>query len=162
MSENDQMFNAAEFLSTSQSDQLDTALIPFPVGEHDVQIDMTEDAIKIEQGKSGPNAKHPGKPWARIDILATALDPTGAIKSEMKREPKIRIGIMLDLDERGRFDGSRGKNVRFGALLAAAGLNQSGWKANDLKGKLIKVKVVHEMYEGNPQANVKSFAPVGN
>lgn len=151
------MFNANEFLSTSQATQLDTVLVPFPVGEHDVQIDMDEEAIKIEQGTS----KASGKPWARIDIKATALDPSGAIKAEMKREPKLRIGIMLDLDDRGRFDGSRGKNVRFGRLLEAAGINNAGWKAADLKGKVIRVKVVHDMYEGNPQAEVKSFSKPG-
>ena len=146
-------FNVTEFLSTSNAETLDTQLIPFPAGEWNVQIGMDDETLQVKQGTSAS-----GKPWARLEIKTVAVDPSGAIKAEMKREPNLTIRMMLDVDERGRFDGSKGKNVRMGQLLSACGLNQPGWNFNQLKGKVVRVKVKHEIYEGTTQANVVGYS----
>lgn len=150
------MFNTADFLSATFTDQLDTVRIPVPVGDYTGQIGTGEKDVTIDQGVSAKESR----PWARLDVNITLADPSGAIKAATGRDPVVtRHGVMLDLSIDGKLDLSPGKNIRLGKLFEAAGWEvdekkrlKPGFSFGYLKGKPIRVKIGHEANATDPTA----------
>lgn len=162
------MINAADFINTVHQETLDTARIPMPVGEYVGQIGTDDKSLVLDQGNAGPNAKNPGAPWARVDVLITVADPSGAIKAATGRDPVVtRHGVMIDLDAAGKPDFSQGKNIGLGRLFKAVGWPvtdkgqlTSGWSFAYLKGKAVKIKVEHEPNPNDPAVPYERIAAI--
>ena len=162
------MINAADFINTVHSETIDTARIPIPPGEYVGQIGTDDKALDLQQGNAGPNAKNPGAPWARLDVLITIPDPSGAIMAKTGRNPVItRHGVMIDLDSAGKPDFSQGKNIGLGRLFKAVGWPvtdkgqiTSGWSFAFLKGKGVKVKIEHEPNPNDPLVPYERIAAI--
>lgn len=148
-------FDATSFLMTQLEGANDTKLIPIPEGEYIFQVSTKENALKVAHGKS----KESGKPWVRVDLICEILDPAGALKEQIKREPQIRHGIMLELTESGKLDMSPGANVRLGQFRQACGYNESGdWSWAGFRGKQFKARVGHRVTDdGTTVAEIKQF-----
>lgn len=146
-------FDPNDFLGTSFDQPLDTKRTPTPVGEYIAQIGLGDKDLEIAQGEKD------GKPWARLDMRLYLTDPSGVIKQATGSDkPMVFYGIMLDLDENGRFDASKGKNIRVGKVLEAAGKLKPGWKLSDLKGCTFKVKIGHRQHNGETYDDVQAVS----
>lgn len=147
------MFDANDFLNSSNQQTLDDKFLPIPEAEYTAQIGMGEEDIKIATGEKD------GKPWARMVLRLEILDPSGELKAKIFREPKINYDFFLDLDSNGGMSHDKQKNIRLGALLTATNNNRPGWKGNDLRGKPFKIKVAH--VKGMNGEKVASVVQVG-
>ena len=60
--------------------------------------------------------------------------------------------IMLDITESGTIDNSPGKNRKLRMYRDAIDMNKPGdvFSARKMTGKIIRVKVSHDLYEGQP------------
>lgn len=131
------MFDVNDFLTSSNESTLDDKFIPMPEGEYQAQIGMGDDDLKIQTGEKD------GKPWARFIARLEVLDPSGEIEKQIFRKPMMNYDFFLDLDENGKLNRDKQKNIRLGALLTATNNNRPGWKPTDIRGKVFKVKVAH-------------------
>lgn len=68
----------------------------------------------------------------------------------------VRDSIMLDLTPGGTIDNAKGKNNRLRMYRDAVDLNKPGDKfsARLMQSKVVKIKINHEVYQGNPQERV--------
>lgn len=81
---------------------------------------------------------------------------------------RVRYDMFVDFTESGHLDFAPGKNRKLGALLTALGIqDKTGkalkpWSPNGLKGGRLMYSVEHTPRKdnGEPQANVKSVAPL--
>lgn len=76
------------------------------------------------------------------------------IQESLKYQPTFTLtdGFIVDLNEQGMIDNSPGRNRKLRAYREACDLNKVGdvFSARKMQGKLVKVKISHEMYEGTP------------
>ena len=145
------MFNADDFLGTSFTEVLETRRTPTPIGEYVGQIGMGEKDMSLNTGEKD------GKKWAQLSLRIYLTDPSGAIKAVTGSDkPMVIHNVFLDLNDSGGFDASKGKNLRVGKLLEAAGKLKPGWKLTDLKGATIKVSIGHRVHEGETFDEVKA------
>lgn len=107
----------------------------------------------------GENA---GKPWISM-IIPLKLQFGPAVQGlGLPAEFQLTDRAFLDLTPAGGLDNSKGKNNQQRKYREAAGLNKPGepfaWRM--LTGRPVKVKVVHELYEGNIVEKVGQILPV--
>lgn len=106
--------------------------------------------IKPDSGIIG-KGENAGKPWASIVIPLKLQLPPQVQALGLPAEFQLTDRAFLDLTESGSIDNSKGKNRRQKDYRDATGTNKAGevftWRS--LQGKAVKVKVVHELYEGN-------------
>lgn len=129
------MFELDDFLSSSNQAVLDDKFNQIPAGEYPAQVSMDDKAIEVTKGEKE------GKPWAQMAVKFEILDVTGEVEKNLGRKPNITYRFFIDLDENGRPDYSKQKNVRLGQILSATGNNKPGWKGSDIKGKQCKIKI---------------------
>jgi hypothetical protein len=74
----------------------------------------------------------------------------------------IRDGVMVDRSESGAIDTAPGKNSRLRAYRDALDMNKPGepFRARDMLGKLIRVRVTHEEWQGNIVEKIGAVARV--
>jgi len=98
-----------------------------------------------------------GQPWAMMVVPLKVQVPPELQAVGLPPELTLTDRPMLDLTAQGALDNSKGKNNRQRIYRDAVGLNKPGevfaWRM--LTGKHVKVKVAHEMYEGNLQERVQ-------
>lgn len=72
----------------------------------------------------------------------------------------ITDGIMLDTTPEGQLDYSRGRNTRLRMYREATGLNRDGepFSPRMLVGRMIKVKITHDLWQGNVQERIGAIA----
>lgn len=72
----------------------------------------------------------------------------------LKYQPTFTLtdGFIIDLNEQGMIDNSPGKNRRLRIYREATDMNKPGdsFSARKMQGKLVKVKLSHEIYQGSP------------
>lgn len=77
-------------------------------------------------------------------------------------QPKVVLGdsIMLDVTENGAIDNSPGKNRRLRQYRDALDMNKPGDAFNFrmMEGRMIKVKVKHEVYQGDTLDKIEAVA----
>lgn len=156
------MFEVNEFLTATNDVVLDDHIIPIPPGEYTAQVALDEKSIQIEPGESD-DKENPGqkKPWAQASVRLELLDPSGEVAAKIGRKPVIVYRFFLDLTPQGKFDYAPQRNVRMGALLKAVGMNQPGWKFNEIKGKTLKVKVAGVKDNRDPSVVRSEVVQVG-
>lgn len=122
-----------------------TKRTPLPVGETLAQITKME----IKDGKSGPNSKTPGTPWARLDCTLEITDPEYLrTVGDGTREKAITfLGIMLDMKD-GQIATGEDRNVRLGQLREACGVN--GKPLNALMGQWLRIQIGHKTHPTEP------------
>jgi len=142
-------FDPTSFMDASFEGQLDTKLVPVPIGEWAAVIEdpkMTEWKSKDGE-KSG---------WKLSMMLKIEAPEVAAItKRDINR---VRHDIMLDITENGTLDMGPGKNIGLGQLREALGMNKPGEKFSfrSFDGKMLKTRVGHRTDGENTYAESKA------
>lgn len=116
--------------------------------------------IKTDSGTIG-KGDNIGKPWISM-IVPLKLQFGPAVQGlGLPAEFQLTDRAFLDLTPQGGLDNSKGKNNQQRKYRDATGLNQPGesfsWRM--LTGKMVKVKLAHELYEGNIVEKVSQILP---
>jgi len=116
--------------------------------------------IKTDSGTIGKGDRI-GKPWISMVVPLRLQIPSELQASGLPPEMTLTDRVFLDLTDQGGIDNSKGKNRGQRAYRDATGTNVPGqpfaWR--QLQGKVVKVKVAHELYEGNIQERVAQILP---
>jgi hypothetical protein len=123
---------------------------PIPIGEYKAQIEDVE----LE---AFPGKKDPTKTYLRATFSYRILDE--AVAKELGREKVTAVdGWLVDLTDGGDIDFGPDRNVNLGRVREATDCNKPGdeWSFPGFKGKVVKVKIGHEMYEGEPRTRVQN------
>lgn len=156
------MIDVKQFLNTKfQGGANATVRRPVPIGEWKATIEDVE----LE---TFPGKKDPTKTYLRCIVSYRILDESVAkALADSDGKPREKVvavdGWLIDLTEGGDIDFGPDRNVNLGRLREATECNKPGdeWSFPGFKGKVVKVKIVHEMYEGEPRtkvANVVKFS----
>jgi hypothetical protein len=138
-------FDPTQFLDTTTTDSNSTSLAPCPVGEYTASIDKI--SARQWQKKDDPNVA-----GVTLDIFWKIEDES--VKQATGRDKVIcKQGIMLDMNDDGGLDCSKGANVSLGRLREAIGLNVPGqpFSFNMLPGRMARVNVVHRPDPKDPE-----------
>lgn len=129
------LFDPQSFLSEQTEGGFDTKYTPVPAG--------------------GPYpaviTKVAAKQYVKEDRTSTVLEVTYEIDDANVKEktgmekPTVRQSVFLELNAAGKIDNSKGKNVPWGRLLEALGLNDPSRKVSpaDLMGRAAVIEVDH-------------------
>lgn len=133
------LFNPDTFLDQETGGPMSTERVLIPINTyHPCYISEIKPAEGII--KEGERA---GQPWARMDFVWMIDDQN--LRDELNRaQVKVTQGIMLDLDENGQIDTSKGKNVQLGKLRKALGINEGSTKWREFMGKPATLQIGHE------------------
>lgn len=97
-----------------------------------------------------------GWPWIQIPVTHKVQIPAAVQALGIPKELTITDGVFIDLLQNGSIDNSKGKNNRQRIYRDATGTNVPGepfaWA--QLEGKVVKVKIVHEDYQGSIQERI--------
>lgn len=149
-------FDPQLFAQTAIKAQLDTQIIPCPVGDYRFIISKID--FRQAGRKDNPNDK--------LTFLDLTCDLDISLYPEVVEETKrdkisIRYSIILDLNEAGMLDVGPGRNVGLGRLREAVGQNTDDeWSFNQLLGQPLVGKVVHEPYKDSVIANISTVTAV--
>jgi hypothetical protein len=131
-------FDSAQFLQGSVDGAMDTKILPVPDGEYAAIIEKID--ARTWTSKDGL------KSGVTLDVTWEISDE--GLRQELKRQKiTVRQGIMLDLDDAGKLDTSRGKNIGLGRLREALNKNVPGqpFSFNELPGCSAKIKVTQRV-----------------
>lgn len=96
--------------------------------------------------------KDPTKTYFAVDIPVT-IDVPGQLQDSLKLPPQLQLtgGGFVDLNDAGLVDWSPGRNTTLRKYRDATGTNVPGQSFNlrMLQGKVVKVKVENELYNGD-------------
>lgn len=145
-------FNPEQFLDITLTEPT-VKRPPIPVGDYFALLGEVKS--RAWQGKKDPTKS--GIAW---DVtMEVELPPNLA---ELIGQPKIVVSdsIMLDLTDSGTLDNSPGKNRRLRLYREALDMNKPGdsFSARAMQGRQVKVKIKHEVYEGEIYERVDSVA----
>lgn len=116
--------------------------------------------IKADSGTIG-KGENIGKPWVSMVIPLRIQVPASVQALGVPKELTLTDRAFLDLTPQGGLDNSKGKNRRQKDYRDATGTNVAGqpfaWRM--LQGKIVKVKVTHELYNDAVQERVSSILP---
>ena len=116
--------------------------------------------IKTDSGTIGKGERI-GQPWVSMVIPLRLQVPSAVQALGLPPELTLTDRAFLDLTPQGSLDNSKGKNRSQRLYREATGMNKPGeafaWRM--LQGRTVKVKVNHELYEGNIQERVGSILP---
>lgn len=149
------MIDVKQFLNTKFSGQTNaTVRRPVPIGEWKAVIDDVE----LE---TFPGKKDTTKTYLRCNVSYRILDER--VLAELGRDKVMAVdGWLVDLTDGGDIDFGPDRNVNLGRLRAATGCNNPGdeWSFPGFKGKTVKVKITHEMYDGEPRTRVSNVTSI--
>jgi hypothetical protein len=116
--------------------------------------------IKTDSGTIGKGDRI-GQPWISMVIPLRIQVPAAVQGLGLPPELTLTDRAFLDLTPQGGLDNSKGKNRQQRAYRDATGMNVPGvpfaWRM--LQGRTVKVKVTHELYEGNIQERPAQILP---
>jgi len=129
---------------------------PLPVDDYTAVIGDVK-------ARTWTSSKDPSKTGIAWDVPLT-IDVPAELQSSLGLPATLQLkdSIMIDLTENGTIDTSKGKNGRLRMYREATNLNKPGdsFSARKLTGCVIKVKVTHELYQGNIMERPGSVASV--
>lgn len=132
---NDSTFNPDAFLTATYTEASSTSYEPVPEGEYIGLI------TKVEPGEwASRDGTRSGK---KLTVRWRIDDP--ALTEKLGRQPELSQSVMLDTTPEGTLDMRRGRNISFGRLREATGLNTPGqpFSLDMLTGRVAKVQVTH-------------------
>lgn len=151
-------FDPASFLEATTT-EAGTRRPPLPV-ENPASSDglyigiIGEPKIRTWTGK-----KDPTQSGIACD-LPIKIEVPQQLQDQMKLQPNVTLtdGFIVDLTAGGTIDWSPGKNRRATIFREATGTNKVGepFAFKMFAGKVVKVKIDHEMYEGDILDKVKT------
>ncbi len=116
--------------------------------------------IKTAAGTIGKGERM-GQPWCQMVVPLKLQLPPSVQAMGLSPEFQVTDRPMLDLTPQGALDNSRGKNNAQRKYREATGLNKPGevfaWRM--LTGKVVKVKIAHEDYQGAIVEKVVNVLP---
>ena len=131
---------------------------PLPVGDYIATVKEVKSRVWAKKDE-------PTRTGIAYDVSLT-LEIPGNVREAMGfDQPTITLNhsIMLDLTETGSIDREKGKNRRLREYREALDMNKVGesFRISASVGKMLMVKVSHEMYQGAVSERVASLAMVG-
>ena len=97
-----------------------------------------------------------GQPWVSMLVPLRVQVPAEVQSMGLPPELTLTDRVFLDLTPQGGLDNSKGKNRQQRSYREACGLNKPGepfaWRM--LQGRTLRVRVTHELYEGNIQERI--------
>lgn len=119
------------------------------------------DAVVPESFRYTQGKKDPSKWYLFLDLKLKCQLPPDVAAEYGDTVGTVFHSLTIDRTDSGSIDMGKGKNVQLGRLREAFGMNDptKPFQWTDLGGKSGKVKIKHEMYEGNAQERVDSFLP---
>jgi len=142
------VFDAEQFLNLT-IDSPFTDRIPLPTGEYTAMVGTIKPRTWTSKDgtKSGVALDIP----LVVDVPAEAQQTCG-----FGPTTQITDSAMIDLVESGGFDFGPGKNRVLKDYREATDLNRPGEKfgLTMLQGKVIRIKVTHDLYEGRPREKI--------
>lgn len=116
--------------------------------------------IKPDSGTIG-KGERTGQPWVAM-VIPLRIQVPSSLQASMKLQPELTLTdrVFLDLTPDGKgLDNAPGRNRGQKAYRDSLDLNKPGdifsWKK--IEGKVIKVKLEHEDYQGLPQERIKGI-----
>jgi len=107
--------------------------------------------------KDGPRK---GEPWLSMAVQHQIEVPQ-QLQDSMKLQPVVVITdrVFIDLTPQKTIDNAPGRNRRQRLYREALDLNKSGdvWNWRKVTGQAVKVKIEHEMYNGEPQDRISTI-----
>ena len=151
---NPTLFDPAQFLDVETTDNA-TKRPPLPVGDYTATVG--EITCVPWQGRSDPSKS--GLKY----IVPLAIEVPPSIQQDLGLTvPTIKLtdGIMLDVTEGGTLDYSPGRNGSLRRYREALDMNKKGevFSARKMTGRLLLVKLTHEIYNGEIQERVGGVA----
>lgn len=148
-------FDPDTFMDGDVEGEMDTVIVPVPVGDYQAIIDKVE-ARQIE-GKDG-------KPDRVVcDVIWEVHD--NAVKELLGRDKvTVKQSLWLDTLDSGALDLGPGKNVGLGKVRAALGQNKPGekWSLRMLNGAgPAMIKVGHRPDKNDPSVTYAEVKSVG-
>lgn len=117
--------------------------------------------VKTDSGTIGKGDRA-GQPWVSMVVPLKLQVGAAGQAAGCPAELTITDRVFLDLTPQGALDNSKGKNNAQRRYREATGLNKPGepfsWRM--LQGRPVKVKIVHETYEGNIQERIGQVLPL--
>lgn len=143
MNEQNETFDADQFIQASFDTAPSDKLVLIPPGEYRGVIEKVDNARKVV-----PNDPQ-YRPFGSIDIHFMLDAPQ--VSAELNRSPlRARYQLNLDLDAQGRIDGGVNKNVALGKLMKACGISPP-WQWSQFIGKgPLLCKLEHQPDKKNP------------
>lgn len=141
-------FDADVFMQTAVTGASSTRVEQPDPGEYTAQVDKLD--FDSFQGK-----KDPTKTYNKLSVTWEITDES--VKATLGRDKvTVRQDMFLDLTESGSLDMGKGKNVSLGRLREAVGQNDPSrpWSPTMLQGAMARVKVEHEVVNGEAYARV--------
>ena len=116
--------------------------------------------VKADSGTIG-KGDNIGKPWISMVIPLKLQLPATVQAAGLPNEFQFTDRVFLDLNAQGGIDNTKGKNRGQKAYRDALDMNKPGeafsWRMT--QGRNLKVKLVHELYEGNIVEKVAGVFP---
>lgn len=144
-----------QILLSATTEQVLERRAPLPVGDYTATIGE----LTVREWSSRDGAKK----GVALDVPLVVEVPA-EVQVELGLNPTLTFkdSIMLDLTETGGIDYSKGKNGRLRLYRDALDMNKAGEPFSPMlmMGRLIKVKVGHEDYEGWPRERIGSVSQV--
>lgn len=116
--------------------------------------------IKTDSGIIG-KGDNIGRPWISMVIPHKLQFGAKVQELELPAEFQLTDRAFLDLTPEGSLDNSKGKNRDQRSYREATGLNVPGepfaWRM--LQGRVVKVKLAHELYEGRIVEKISQILP---
>lgn len=154
-------FSPDSFLDAT-SDQPNERRQPLPV-ENPASSDGLYVAvigtIKTEAGtiEKGDNA---GQPWLAM-LIPLKIDVPAQLQESLKLPAQLTFTdrAFIDLTPQRTVDNAPGKNRRQRQYRDALDMNKSGdvWSWRKAEGQVVKVRIKHEMYEGQPNERIETI-----
>ena len=98
-----------------------------------------------------------GEPWLSIAV-PHRIEVPQQLQDSLKLQPVVQITdrVFIDLTPQKTIDNSPGRNRRQRLYREALDLNKPGdvWNWRKVQGQAIKIKVEHEMYNGEAQDRI--------
>ena len=116
--------------------------------------------IKTDSGTIGKGDRI-GQPWISMLIPLRIQVPSSVQGMGIPPEITLTDRAFLDLNAAGGLDNSKGKNRRQKDYRDATGTNVAGvpWAWRQLQGKMVQVKINHELYQDQIQERVGNVLP---
>lgn len=148
-------FDPNLFLEQSFSEANSTKSLPVPEGEFAA-------TVKSVTPRTWAKKDDPTVSGLALDVIWSIDDEN--IKAQLDRkEVTVKQGIMLDINDAGNLDMSKGRNVQLGRLREALGLNTPGqaFSFQMIPGRAAKILVKQRVEGEDIFADVKGVVKLG-
>ena len=151
-------FDPMQFLDAQQT-EVNERRPPLPTENPDSSDGLYLALIRGVKQDSGTMEKgeRAGQPWVSV-VLPLEIQVPQSIQDSTKMQPTVILTdrVFLSLTPQGSIDNSPGKNRGQKTYREALDLNKPGdiWSWRKAEGQAVKVRISHELYEGEIQERV--------